>query len=339
MKRLTIRGVAEIAGVSIATVSRALTHPERVTEATREKVEKAVRETGFVPNSQAVNFRRRSTRSVILLVRDISNAFYLDVYRGVEETAFASGYHVLMGDGAGDDKRILHYIDMVRNRLADGLILMTSRLPKQALAAPLPPMVVSLEEIDSVRLPTVAVDNRAAARLGVEHLVSLGHRRIAHITGPMHLKMATDRLAGWRDALDAAGVEPDPALVLEGDFHLSSGAAATERLLASGAKFTAIFASNDEMAVGAIAALRARGRRVPDDVSILGFDDSVYALAADPPLTTVRQPRREIGSRSMDLMIAILDGEEVSREPLLSDVDLAVRRSTAPAPTNKRRSR
>lgn len=334
----TIRRVAELAGVSIATVSRTLARPDKVADATRERVLEAVRATGFVPNRQAVDFRRQATGNVVLLVRDISNPFYLDIYRGVEEHAFANGYRVLMGDAGYDDARVCRYVDMVRNRQADGLIMMTGWMPEALTNTPLPPIVISLEVVDGSELPTIAIDNRAAARLAVDHLVGLGHQRIAHVTGPMQLSMSTGRHAGYLAALESAGIVADPQLAIFGDFHFSSGQAAARELIARGADFTAIFCSNDEMAVGAINELRAHGRRVPADVSVVGFDDIVFADASDPPLTTIRQPRRAIGARSMEMLIALLSGEPLPAARVEADVELIVRASTALAKDKKGRT-
>jgi LacI family repressor for deo operon, udp, cdd, tsx, nupC, and nupG len=329
----TIRSVAKYAGVSTATVSRALTRPDAVRPGTRAKVLAAVAALDFVPNAQAVQFRRRATRTVILLVRDISNPFYLDIYKGVEETAFAAGYRVLMGDARNDVTRVGHYLEMVRRRQADGLILMTGGLPSALPTPPaLPPIVVALELIPEAGLPTVTIDNRAAARQAVDHLVGLGHRRIAHLTGPMPEVMSVGRHAGYLAGLAAAGIEPDPALVVRGDFHLASGRAGVAELLDRDVGFTALFASSDAMAIGAINELRARGRRVPEDVSVVGFDDSIFAETCNPPLTTIRQHRREIGSRAMELMIGILSGRKPQPASICVDVELVLRGTTKPPP-------
>lgn len=338
MRGANIRQVAELAGVSTATVSRALTQPDRVAESTRVKVLEAVRASGFVPNRQAVDFRRQATGNVVLLVRDISNPFYLDIYGGVEEHAFANGYRVLMGDAAADDARVGRYVEMVRNRQADGLILMTGWLPSGTDPASLPPMVVALEQLPDLDLPTIAIDNRKAGRLAVEHLIGLGHRSIAHITGPMNLVMSREREAGYFEALAAAGIEPQQQLVFHGNFHYSSGQAGIRALVGRGAPFTAVFAANDEMAVGAVNALRGLGLRVPEDVSIVGFDDLVFAKSSDPPLTTIRQPRRAIGTESMRMMIALLSGEATGVERIEARVELIERASTARANPARHRS-
>lgn len=339
MRGANIRQVAELAGVSTATVSRALTQPDRVAETTRAKVLEAVRASGFVPNRQAVDFRRQATGNVVLLVRDISNPFYLDIYGGVEEHAFANGYRVLMGDAGADDARVGRYVEMVRNRQADGLILMTGWLPAETAAGPLPPMVVALEQLPDLDLPTIAIDNRKAGRLAVDHLIGLGHRSIAHITGPMNLVMSREREAGYLAALAEAGIEPQPQLIFHGNFHYSSGQAGVRALVGRGSAFTAVFAANDEMALGAVNELRSLGLRVPQDVSIVGFDDLVFAESSDPPLTTIRQPRRAIGTESMRMMIALLSGQSAGVERIEARVELIERASTARAKTARLRSK
>lgn len=329
----TIHRVADLAGVSVATVSRALKQPDKVHPTTRARVIEAVEAIGFVPNGQARTFRRQASETVILLVRDIGNPFYLEIYKGVEEAAFEAGYRVLMGDARMDDTRIHHYLGVVRERHADGLILMTGRLPEPLRRRPaaLPPMVVALEYLADFDLPTIRIDNAGAAEAAVAHLIGLGHRAIAHVTGPMPERMSIDRDAGYRAALAAAGIRRDPALTVLGDYSLAAGRTAVAGLLDNGTPFTAVFASNDEMAMGAISELRARGRRVPEDVSVVGFDDIVFAEAAG--LTTIHQPRREIGRGAMKLLIAELRGEPRPDAPLIVPSPLVVRASTAAVPT------
>ncbi|CAH1652708.1 MULTISPECIES: LacI family DNA-binding transcriptional regulator [unclassified Chelatococcus] len=338
----TVATVAKLAGVSTATVSRALQRPDKVQPETRQRIMEAVAATGFVPNSQARNLRSRASRTVILLVRDISNPFYLEIYKGVEEAAVEAGYSVLMGDARDDDQRIQHYIDTVRARHADGLILMIGRFPEvlKAEIPRLPPIVIALETFPDVALPTVKIDNVAASREAVNHLIGLGHRRIAHITGPMPERLALDRLAGYRAALSEHGIAEDDALVINGDFSLAAGRRAVRQLFEAGTAFTALFAASDQMAVGAISELRARGLHVPADISVVGFDDIVLADAFEPPLTTVHQPRFEIGRQAMAQMIAMLsDAPPVATPDILMETRLIIRGSTGPNPHATRRSR
>lgn len=328
----TIRIVAERAGVSVATVSRTLTDPDKVRPETRASVLRAVAELGFVPNAQARHFRRQASDTVILLVRDIGNAFYLDIYKGVEEAASAAGYKVLMGDARSDPARVARTIEMVRERHADGVILMTGSLPPDLPDERLPPIVVALEYLPDRALPTIRIDNAAAAEEAVGHLIGLGHRRIAHISGPIPEVMSAARAEGWRRALRGADVDPDPRLEVWGDFSLQAGRRAIDELESRSVAFTAVFAANDEMAVGALNALKTRGLRVPEDVSVVGFDDTVFAAAADPPLTTIRQPKQEIGARAMALMIEQLAGDVPSTITEIVPTQLVVRGSTGAIP-------
>jgi LacI family repressor for deo operon, udp, cdd, tsx, nupC, and nupG len=327
----TIRMVARLAGVSVATVSRALKQPDKVSPATRDRVMKAVGTTGYVPNAQARIFRRRTSDTVILLVREISNPFYLEIYKGVEAAADEAGYKVLMGDSRGEDRRIANYVEMVRERRADGLILITGRLPREFAADPgrLPPIVVACEFLRGIDLPTVGIDNVAAAHTAVAHLLGLGHRRIAHVTGPTPEVLSDDRLEGYRAALEEAGIQFDIELVRRGDFSLRSGREATRSLIERRIPFSAIFLGNDEMAVGAINELRVHGYRVPDDVSVVGFDDTMFVDTVEPGLTTIRQPHHEIGRTAMRLMLGRLSGEESPPGRIILPTEMKLRGSTA----------
>jgi LacI family transcriptional regulator, repressor for deo operon, udp, cdd, tsx, nupC, and nupG len=311
-----IREVAALAGVSIATVSRALQQPDKVRPETRKKVFDAVRQANFVPNAQAASFRRQSNNTVILLVRDIGNPFYLEIYKGVEEAAGEAGFKVLMGDARNDENRVATHIDMVRQKHADGLILMTGQFPAELL-----------EQGDA--LPTVKVDNRAASKNAMRHLIEAGHQRIVHLAGPVPESLAQERFDGYRAALAEAGIAYADELVVTGDYSIEAGRQAIGSLLEGGIAFTAIFASSDQMAIGAISELRARGVSVPADVSVIGFDDIIFANAFEPPLTTVRQPRQEMGRRAMALMVDRLNGKRTA-ETIVLDTELVVRGSVAP---------
>ncbi len=331
-----IREVAALAGVSTATVSRALQRPDQVRPETRQKVMEAIKQANFVPNSQARNLRLQSNHTVILLVRDISNPFYLEIYKGVEETASEAGYKVLMGDARNSEERVANHIEMVRQKHADGLILMTGHFPADLLENQelLPPLVIASESIPGLHLPTVKVDNRVASLEAVKHLLDRGHGNIAHLAGPLPEALASERLDGYRQALADAGVEYRDELVIRGDYSIESGRDAVQRLLQQNIAFSAIFAASDQMAIGAISELRKHDLSVPRDVSVIGFDDMIFANAYDPPLTTVRQPRREMGQRAMSLMIEILSGRSTA-ETIELNTDLVVRGSVAPFPPGR----
>ncbi len=330
-----IRDVAALAGVSTATVSRALQHPDKVREETRKKVFEAVEKANFVPNANARTFRQQSNRTVILLVRDIGNPFYLEIFKGVEEAASEAGYKVLMGDARDDEARVANHIDLVRQRHADGLILMTGHFPAELRDRPelLPPIVIASETVTGINLPMVKVDNLKASADAVRYLIAQGHREIAHLAGPLPESLAGERLAGYRQALTEAGLFVSDDRIVAGDYSIEAGRNSVRQLLSTSTPFTAIFAASDQMAIGAIGELRQHGLSVPKDVSVVGFDDIIFANAFDPPLTTVRQPRREMGRRAMELMIERLDGGR-SQAIIELETELVIRGSVAPREPN-----
>ena len=323
--------VARLAGVSVATVSRVLSTPEIVSADARERVEAAVRDTGYRMNAVARSLRSQRSGAVLVLIPDIDNPFFSTLLRGIEEEAQTLDLSVLIGNTAGDPEREENYLRTIGERRADGLILLTGRIPGRARADRiLPPTVVAAERIDAT-LPTVRVDNAAAARMAVEHLIALGHRRIAHIAGPPGNVLTAERLEGYRAALAAADLPDGP--VRNGTFTIPSGFDAATALQELDPKVSAIFASNDEMAVGAIQAAKARGLDVPLDLSVVGFDDIPYAGAYDPALTTIRQPRFEIGRTAMRSLGRLLaDGDEGASMPSdeVLPVELIIRGSTGP---------
>jgi len=326
--------VARYVGVSTATVSRALKEPSKVSEATRELVEAAIRHIGYVPNSLARNLRTQRSGTVILVVRDIGNPFYLDIFRGVEAAARARGLSVLMGNTENEAERERRYFDMVRERAADGMILMTGKLPaafEGERAQPLPPVVVALEYLIGRDVPTVRIDNAGAAREAVDYLIELGHRRIAHVSGPIPEVMSVDRCAGYRAAMERAGLR-EYIQVAAGDYSIGAGRRRGVELLRGRPRPTAVSCANDEIAIGVIEAAREMGISVPRELSVIGFDDIVFARHFSPPLSTVRQPRREIGVRAMELLAQCLEGDEVPSTPIVMPTQLIRRGTTAPRP-------
>ncbi len=332
----TIKDVAWAAHVSTATVSRVLKQTASVSPDTRARVLKAVAEVKYSPNIIARNLRRQETRTVFLVVRDMRNPFYLDVFRGVEAEARALGYNVLMGNTEDSVERGREYFRMLKARYADGMILMTGKLPPgvcKELGEGHPPVVAASEYFPGLDLPTVRIDNAGAAADAVRALIALGHRRIAHVTGPTPEVLSLDRHRGYLLAMKEAGIDVDPPLTVRGDFTMYSGRLACRRLFNLDAPPTALFCSNDEMAMGAINELRELDLATPDDVSVVGFDDIVFARAFHPPLTTMRQPRRGMGKAAMRLLRDLLAGKPVSSEPVVMPTELIIRKSTAPPRT------
>lgn len=321
--------------MSIATVSRALTTPDKVSDKTLKKVLAQVERSRYKPNLLARNFRSKRAYAVVVLVPNIANPFFAEIIRGIEQVAQQHGYAVLLGDTEGREDREAYYVGLVETRQADGLIQLHPRLPTAARGANGAfeiPFVNACEYIEDAPCPRVGIDNVAAAREMTAYLIGLGHRRIGAILGPSSSPLTTDRLRGYKLALKAAKITADDALIAQGDFTMSSGRAAIAQLFDVKESPTAVFCFNDEMALGAIRWLKSTGRSVPDDVSVVGFDDIEFASFCDPPLTTIEQPTREIGNKAMAVLFEMLSGGKP--EPALHTLPtkLIVRDSAAPPP-------
>tara|TARA_R110002110_G_scaffold415561_2_gene650940 strand:- start:165473 stop:166480 length:1008 start_codon:yes stop_codon:yes gene_type:complete len=332
---VSIKDVARLAGVSTATVSRALAEPDKVQAKTRKKVLAAVEQSGYVTNSLARSLRTRRNHSVVVLVPDVTNSFFSSIIQGIEEVARANGYRILLGDMQNDPDNARPYGELCAQRQADGLICLGRTIPfaynksRKSLDPAWPPLVMACEYDERIPIPGVRIDNARAALEAVRYLGEQGHRRIAYINGPQGSPLCRDRLKGYRKAMAEMGVRKTSHLVFNGDFTLDSGAQAARALLDAGKLPTAVFAANDAMAIGALQVLRQRGIRVPRDISLMGFDDIKFAAYCDPPLTTVRQPRREIGALSMQIMIDILAGNSIASTTRELPYELVFRESVA----------
>ena len=320
--------------MSTATVSRVLSRPEMVNVATRAAVMAAVETLGYSPNAAAKSLRTLRSGKLLVTVPDIANPFFAQILQGIESAALRAGYAVLLGDTQHDEKREQQYATMLQRREADGLIFLGHRLPKAAaaLVRSLPhgkaPVVNGCEFSPSLGVPSVHIDNAKAAFEAVDYLCQLGHRRIGVVTGPMVSPLSRDRLKGTmtRANRDKARVTIS---VAGGDFSIESGIAAGEQLLGGVKPPTGIFCFNDEMAIGVLHAARQHGLRVPDDVSVIGFDDIRFAQYGDPPLTTVRQPMRELGEATVRLLLNILRGNVKDAVSVTLPHALIIRGSTA----------
>jgi LacI family repressor for deo operon, udp, cdd, tsx, nupC, and nupG len=332
----TIQDVARSAGVSTATVSRVFSAPEQVAEVTRARVRAAVADLGYTPNLAAKTLRTLRTDKILVTVPDISNPFFSQVIRGVEEAATAAGYAVLLGDTRHEEAREDQYAQMLLRKEADGLIFLGHRLP-DALAAmvarmgPRTPIVNGCEFSPNLSVSSAHIDNERAAAEVMAHLYDLGHRRIGVITGPLISPISRDRLAGVQGAVPRQA-KLKALTVATGDFSIESGEARAGELLDRPSAPTALFCFNDEMAMGALAAIRRRGLKCPDDISVVGFDDIRFARYLDPPLTTISQPTHEIGRHVVRLLLDILSGDAEDRRDVTLPHQLVIRASTAPPP-------
>ena len=330
---ITIFDVARRAKVSTATVSRVLSQPDLVREATREQVMRVVRELNYEPNRAARALRTLRSSKLLLTVPDISNPFFSEVIRGAEQTAREAGYAVVLGD-IGDDRGAEdQYAMMLRRHEVDGLVFLGHSLP-DALKAEVTqrpgraPIVNACEYSPGLGVSSVHIDNAAASEVAMVHLLDLGHRAIGVVTGPMESPLSRDRLTGAERAASQRGLLAG-LLVGPGDFSVEAGFREARRLIGLGV--TAIFCFSDEMAIGALDAVREAGLACPADVSIMGFDDIRFARFTTPPLTTIAQPGSEIGARAIEQLLMIIAGQSQQIEVVTLPHRLMVRESTARA--------
>lgn len=328
-----IRDVARLAGVSVATVSRALSSPEKVSAESLEKVHAAIAEVGYRPNMLARNFRSARAYAVVILVPDIANPFYSLFIRALEDRAQQKGYAVLLGDTRGTPERELEYIRRVETRLADGIVQLRPSSEKSQNNIPPDIPCVNACGCEYTTGPAIRIDNRGAAKTMVEYLISLGHTRIGVISGLKDNPHAMERLAGYREALEEAGIGFERDLVAEGDFTMWSGLNAAFQFCNMKERPTAIFSMNDEMAIGAMQTFKNQGLRIPEDISVTGFDDISYSKYSDPSLTTISQPAEEMGKMAMDMLLKVIEGEPLSQRECVLPTEFIIRKSTGPAPT------
>ncbi|MDP9270539.1 MAG: LacI family transcriptional regulator [Chloroflexota bacterium] len=294
----TLRDVADVAGVSIATVSRVLTGARASRPDTRDRVLAAAVELDYRPSALGRALKLQQTHTLGLLITDIENPFFPEIVRAVEDAAHQRGYAILLCSATDEPRRELAYINLLLERRVDGIIVAASQVPARHAAllarAPVPVVLVNCAAPRS-GLASISSDNRGGGRAAAEHLLGLGHLRLGLITGPPANAAAAVRLAGVQDAIRAAGTAEIALTIVEGDAHVAGGERATRQLLDLAPLTTAIVCYNDLTAMGVMRALRALGRVVPDDVSVVGFDDIDLAQWTDPPLTTIAQQKAEMG--------------------------------------------
>ncbi|AFV00485.1 LacI family DNA-binding transcriptional regulator [Simiduia agarivorans] len=324
----SIREVARIAGVSIATVSRALSTPDKVSKAALEKVQAAIAKVNYRPNMMARNFRAVRSYSIVVLVPNIANLFFSTVIRGIEDAAQQAGYAVLLGDTRDSVKREKDYVNLVETRQSDGVLQLRPHIPGVSLEPnPHIPMVNACG-CENTPYASVRIDNAGAAQAVMEYLIGQGHTRIGVIAGKADNPHTIDRYKGYMQALEAAGIPFDKNLVVYGDFTLRSGVVAASHFARMKERPSAIFSMNDEMAIGAIQGLRTAGIRVPEDMSITGFDDIEFARYSDPALTTVAQPAEELGKTAFQSLLTLIEGRELQNSEIVLPYEFVVRKST-----------
>jgi len=297
-------------------------------------VNAAVEQARYRPNLMAVQFRSQKTGNLVILVPAIANTFFARVISGAQKAAQAAGYRLLLCDTQGREDIERQFAELVYAHQADGVIQLRAYDPFETatatVGAVIPPIVNACEVISNGPHPTISLDNLAAAKAMTEHLIALGHRRIGLIKGSRTSPLTLDRLAGYRKALREAGIRFDKDLVCHGDFTLKAGFVGASKMLAIADRPTALFCENDEMAIGALKRIREEGLRVPEDISLVGFDDIPMANYCDPPLTTISQPAEAFGEKAVEMLIMLIDKKPIPERHVVLPFELTPRASSAP---------
>jgi LacI family transcriptional regulator len=329
-QRVTISVIAQEAGVSVPTVSRVVNGRSDVAPQTRQRIEALLRQYGYEPRGKRA--RATEARLIDLVFNDLDSPWAVEIIRGVEDVAHAAGVGAVVSTIHRKAEPARQWLQNLRARASDGVILVNSML-ESPLLAELRRLSVPLVVVDPVGAPAfdapaIGATNWAGGLSAAEHLLSLGHRRIGVVTGPRDLLCSQARLDGYRAALTAAGAQLDDELLYEGDFYHESGFKSGRAMLESAQPPTAIVASSDQMALGVYEAVRQQGLRVPDDVSVVGFDDLPEVQWSSPPLTTVRQPLAEMGALAARTVLRLAAGDEIESPRVELATTLVTREST-----------
>ena len=335
----SLQQVADLAGVSVATASRVLSgSPHPVAAATRQRVLDAASELDFEPNLLASGLARRRIQAVAVMVHDMMDEYFSEIARGIEDEAYANGYVTLICNTDRDPAKELHYLRRLRSMHVDAVIFTAGGVRDTTHRAEVARQLAQIEDAGGVvvRLapfadgrPDVTYSNDAGFQLVVDHLVELGHREIAYLAGPPNIVTSQERVNAVRRALRRHRLELPATNVFAGLFSRSAGVDAAHRFVKTACLATAVVCSNDQAAIGFVRGLRDHGVVVPDDVSVVGFDDITPCAYVEPPLTTVHVPLHEIGARGMRVALRLLDGVPRA-EPEVLDLQLVVRASCAP---------
>ncbi|MFC6705073.1 LacI family DNA-binding transcriptional regulator [Flexivirga alba] len=332
--KISVVDVAREAGVSLGTVSNVLNRPDRVSPATRERVQQVIESLGYVRNEAARQLRSGSSRTIGLVVLDIANPFFTDVAKGAEEVAEAAGLSVVLCNSGEDRKRETHHLNLLREQRAFGV-----------LVTPVAAKTPAIEEIRRSGTPVVLVDrgsgrahcsvsvnDRVGGELAVAHLLAVGHQRICFVGGPRSIRQVGERLAGARAAFSAAGLDPAALQVISTPaLNVAEGRTAGAKLagLHAGERPTAVFCANDLLGLGILQEMTLRRLRVPDDLAIIGYDDIDFAEAAAIPMSSVRQPRTELGRTATQLLVDERQSPTHQHRQVVFEPELVVRASTA----------
>jgi DNA-binding LacI/PurR family transcriptional regulator len=332
MKQISIKDIARAARVSHPTVSRAIRHSPLVKPETAERIREIADRMGYRPNAVARALVTRKTGTIGVVVTTIADPFIGEVVSGIEEAANEHGYSVILANSNADPAREINVVQSFQERHVDGILVAASRVG--ALYVPMlnrlkVPIVLINNQHPEEFVDSVMIDNVASSLRAVQYLIQLGHRRIAYMGDQYGLQSDTERFTGYREALHHANCPLSAELIVRADGKPEGGGFAMDKLLSLPVPPTAVFCYNDMSAIGALSRIRARGLRVPQDISLIGFDDLFIASYTDPPLTTVRQPKRAMGRIATEILLKLLDDPQYEANMKMKG-ELIVRESTAP---------
>jgi LacI family transcriptional regulator len=335
--RTTIKDIASYTGYSVTTISMVLNNKaDSIPETTRQKVLEAVRELNYRPNQLAIGLVKKQTKTMGLIISDVSNSFFAAMSKGIEDECRRNGWNLILCNTNNYHKREMEYIHTLADKGTDGIILCMAR------ETDLDKVKETVELLDSLTLPyvmldrfspqidccSVIVDHELGGYLAGKYLLEQGHRRIGCITGPNRLADSCDRTKGFRKALEEFGIEQNPKLMYEGDYDIHGGEKGSEYLLKK--EVTAIFAYNDLSAYGVYKYAAKQGRKIPEDISVVGYDDIYFSEILNIPLTTVRQPVYEMGTEAVQQMIQIIRKKKKEHKQIEFKPELVIRQSVAP---------
>ncbi len=326
----TSKDVAELAGVHPSTVSRVINGDSRISEKTREKVFLIIKKLGYTPNAIARGLKTKRTYTLGMLIPDITNPFFAEIARGVEDAANKNNFNVILCNTDDKLKKERTYLEILKEKRVDGLILGTAHIKDTSileLEKKKYPYILVSRNIEGLEKNCIIVDDVEGGIMATEYLIKSGHRRIAHITGPLQTRSGLNRLKGYKLALKRNWIEHVDELVEEGDFRIKGGYQAMKKFLKLAEPPTAIFAANDLLALGAMQAIQKKNFSIPEDFSIVGFNDIELASFVYPPLTTIRQPMLEMGELAVKMLLRIIEKEEFNQRKIVLKSKLIIRES------------
>lgn len=328
MKYITLKMVAERAGVSVNTVSRAINNKSDINEETKKRVLKVAQELGYVQNATAVALRTKKTRTLGVVIADNRNPFYAEVLNGIEEAAREKNYHIILANTQRDYQKEEEAINLLLAKRVDGLLITPVQDRnddiKKLIEANIPFVIVG-RDFENIEVDAVYNDEVKGGFFATEYLIKKGHKRIAFINGFLHKSPAQGRLEGYKKALKEHGIPLDDMMVSVGDIDVEDGYERTKQMLEKNLDFTAIFAYNDMMAFGAMQVIKEKGLRIPEDIGLVGYDDIPFSSLISPSLSTIRLKKQELGAESVKLLLSRINGSREKMKKIMLNVELIVR--------------